>query len=186
MTDLSQAEKETEAKHQADNNKNHCLRYQAKTEAKHLADGDRNDSTLYQAKTEAGYQARTSVGTDFGRAGKETVVKYQDDSQPYQEGNRTRIYQDGSETDLVKKYQDGMGDFHWARNGATGSDCKDTGEFKTLAKRWLRVRLGFLGMDRAVERSHHLPALPSQQGEQGQESPETNQGAGGAVVKAIR
>ena len=49
-------------------------------------------------------------------------------------------------------------------------------------KRQLRVRLLFPGMDRVVE---HLPAMPSQRQEQGQGPPETNQGAIGAVVKAV-
>ena len=91
MTDLGQAEKETEAKHQANNNKSLCLRYQAKTDAKYQADGDRNDCPRYQAKTEAKYQdeakyqAKTSIGTDNGESSdgsnkaktKEDKAKYQ-------------------------------------------------------------------------------------------------------------
>ena len=79
MTDLDQAEKETEAKHQADDNKNLCLRYQSKPEAKHQADGNRNDGPLYQAKDQdkAKYQVKTNIGTDFGQAGEETESKYQ-------------------------------------------------------------------------------------------------------------
>ena len=65
MTDLCQATKETEAKHQADANKNLCLQYQAKTG---------------QAKTG---QAKTGIGTDSCRAENKTearnlCLQYQD------------------------------------------------------------------------------------------------------------
>ena len=111
MTNLYQAEKETEAKHQADDNRDLFLRYQAETkedeakhqpetgsgtdcgqaknetEAKYQAESDRNNSPLHQPKTEAKYQdeakyyARTGAGTNFGQAGKETEAKYHADDE---------------------------------------------------------------------------------------------------------
>ena len=64
MTDLCQAKKENEAKHQADADKNLCLRYQAKTS-----------------------QAKTSIGTNFCQAKNETKAKNKADN----DGNLCRL-----------------------------------------------------------------------------------------------
>ena len=60
MTDHCQAEKETEANHQADDNRNLSLWYQAETK-----------------EDDAKNQAETGSGTNFGQAKNETEARYQ-------------------------------------------------------------------------------------------------------------
>ena len=117
-TNFCQARKETEAKYQADNDKNLCLPYQAETKedkakyqaetgavtdlghaeketkAKHKADDNKNLCLRYQAKTEAKYQAHGDRN-DCPRYQAKTGAKYQDEAK-YQA--KTSIGTDNSES----------------------------------------------------------------------------------------
>ena len=65
-------------KHQADANKNPCLRYQAKTEARYQANGDRNNWPLYQAKTEGDDKPLLQLNNKMTKATAGRVARHKD------------------------------------------------------------------------------------------------------------